>query len=323
MKRERRDHTLQTCALINEAYLRLDRSAARQLEQPGPLLRGGVADHAADSRRLCTIARIREAGRRRPEGPPGRGCRYRAAPGLPPDLVALDEALSCRRVKTLERRGLVQLRYFAGLTVEEIADVRKISTVTVMRGLELRARPAVDMLIVCRIAERLFHRGDCPVRRRNQRPTARPATNADWRRGQGTPAGARQRIPQRATGEPAGCMACGIFPAEHARRRRRDPGALGFRRDGAGLPCDEHPARQRCRHQGCRKGAARRGTAGGPAVASEYLRSLRSRRARTTRVSDHGLYVSHARGAPEGRPAPVCGDAALRGPHRGRARARS
>jgi DNA-directed RNA polymerase specialized sigma24 family protein len=52
---------------------------------------------------------------------------------LHPDLVALDEAL--RRLSAMDERKskIVELRYFGGLSVEETAEVLKVSAITVMR----------------------------------------------------------------------------------------------------------------------------------------------------------------------------------------------
>ena len=55
------------------------------------------------------------------------------APAPSPDLVALDEALSLLAREHARKARVVELRYFAGLTVEEIADVMEIAPATVMR----------------------------------------------------------------------------------------------------------------------------------------------------------------------------------------------
>jgi RNA polymerase sigma-70 factor (ECF subfamily) len=55
------------------------------------------------------------------------------APEPSPDLVALDEALSLLAKEDERKARVVELRYFAGLTVEEIAEVLDIAPVTVMR----------------------------------------------------------------------------------------------------------------------------------------------------------------------------------------------
>ncbi len=131
MGRENQGHTLQTTALVNEAYLRLVgqkeshwQNRAQFFGLAAQLMRHILVDHArshAYAKRGGGAQRVplEEAAVLSPE----RGA----------ELVALDEAL-----KKLERDyprqcRIVELRYFGGLTVEETAEVMKVSPETVMR----------------------------------------------------------------------------------------------------------------------------------------------------------------------------------------------
>jgi RNA polymerase sigma factor (TIGR02999 family) len=132
LRRERAGHTLQTTALVNEAYLRLiDQRHVRWQNRAhffgiaAQMMRRIIVDHArtqhyrkrgGDARKVpldeATLAVAQE----------------RAA-----DLLALDEAL--QRLAEIDPRKsrIVELRYFGGLSVEETAEVLQVSTITVMR----------------------------------------------------------------------------------------------------------------------------------------------------------------------------------------------
>jgi RNA polymerase sigma factor (TIGR02999 family) len=131
---ERPDHTLQSAALVNEAYLRLVRQ-----EPPKWQNRAHFFGVAAQIMRhiLVDHARHRRAAKR------GGGIpRLALSPELAPaqereiDLVALDEALS-RLTRMDPRQGrLIELRFFGGLSIEETAVVIGISPATVKREWE-------------------------------------------------------------------------------------------------------------------------------------------------------------------------------------------
>lgn len=131
MRRERNDHTLQTSALINEAYLRL--IDQRRVNWSNRAHFFAIAAQIM-RRILVDYARSRGYAKRG-----GRAVKVPieevalVGPDPSPDLVALDEALTRLAREHARKARVVELRYFAGLTVEEIADVLKISTVTVMR----------------------------------------------------------------------------------------------------------------------------------------------------------------------------------------------
>jgi RNA polymerase sigma factor (TIGR02999 family) len=129
--RERPDHTLQSAALVNEAYLRLVRQDVPQWQNrahffgvAAQLMRHILVDHA----------RNRMAAKRGGSAP-----RLVLDPELAPaqnpeiDLVALDDALG--RLSTLDpQQGrLIELRFFGGLSIEETAVVLGISPATVKR----------------------------------------------------------------------------------------------------------------------------------------------------------------------------------------------
>jgi RNA polymerase sigma-70 factor, ECF subfamily len=129
LRRERRGHTLQTTALVHEAYLRLNGEGRASW----PDRAGFCAAAAQTIRRILTDhARAR---RRLKRGGTGRRVRLDpgmlAAAGESIDILALDEAL--QRLATLSPRQarIVELRYFGGLTDEEIAEMLAVSRRTV------------------------------------------------------------------------------------------------------------------------------------------------------------------------------------------------
>jgi RNA polymerase sigma factor (TIGR02999 family) len=131
MAGERADHTLQPTALVNEVYLRLvDMKCVRWNDRAH-----FFALSARLMRRiLVDIARSRQVQKR------GGGVvtinldhDLVPAPERGEDLVALDEALERLGEFDPRRKQVVELRFFGGLGVEEVADVLKISRQTVMR----------------------------------------------------------------------------------------------------------------------------------------------------------------------------------------------
>lgn len=134
LKHERRGHTLQVTALVNEAYLKLvDMDVGWQN-------RVHFFAVAARSMRRILVdhARARRRQKRGGEGEPVTlDDQLVAAPGRPGQLVALDDALS-ELARLDERKAqVVELRYFGGLTYEEIATALEISTATVDRDLRM------------------------------------------------------------------------------------------------------------------------------------------------------------------------------------------
>jgi RNA polymerase sigma factor (TIGR02999 family) len=131
MRRERPDHTLQTTALVHEAYIRLLGSTSIDWQDRSHFY-GVMATHMR--RILVDHARARNAARG-----PGKAVRVVwedtqvEAPGRSDDLVALDEALT--RLAEVDARAsrVVELKCFGGLTETEAADVIGISLATVKR----------------------------------------------------------------------------------------------------------------------------------------------------------------------------------------------
>ena len=131
MRGERADHTLQTSALIDEAYLRLIDQRRASFNNRGHFF----AVSAQIMRRiLVDYARSRGYAKRG-----GRAVHVSlddvavAGPERSPDIVALDDALSLLEKTDARKARVVELRYFAGLTVEEVAEALEIAPVTVMR----------------------------------------------------------------------------------------------------------------------------------------------------------------------------------------------
>ena len=130
LRRERRPAPLQTTALVHEAYLKLARQDGVRCENRAHFF--GIAARVMRCL-LVDEARARTAVK--------RGCGISIAldaePGisLPAnlDLLALDETLKQLAEVDPRQSDLVELRFFAGLTIDEAADVLGISAATVSR----------------------------------------------------------------------------------------------------------------------------------------------------------------------------------------------
>lgn len=132
MRRERPDHTLQASALVNEAYLRLvgDRRVAWEDRAhfygiAARVMRQVLVDHA----------RKHVARKRGPQARVDRSLSKIAAPGAGPDLdvIALHDALTELEALDARQAEIVELRYFGGLTEEEVAKVKSLSPATIRR----------------------------------------------------------------------------------------------------------------------------------------------------------------------------------------------
>ena len=132
MRREKPGRTLQTTALVHEAYLRLLKDASLSFENRAHFL--GIAAHAMREI-LIEHARARTA-RKRGGGAVRLTLDDLVAPVPSPsiDVLALDEALE--RLARLDERHarVVELRYFGGLSVEETAVALELSPATVKRA---------------------------------------------------------------------------------------------------------------------------------------------------------------------------------------------
>ncbi len=131
LNNERQDHTLQATALVHEVYLRL---AGKR--RPRWRDREHFFAVAALIMRRILVDRARRRGRLRHGGD---SVRVTLAPDLAwvdpgaVDLLALDQALSRLAVLDARRARLVELRFYAGLTLEETAEALSVGTATVVR----------------------------------------------------------------------------------------------------------------------------------------------------------------------------------------------
>jgi RNA polymerase sigma-70 factor (ECF subfamily) len=135
MTGERADHTLQTTALVHEAYARLIetprvhwRDRSHFFAICAQLMRRALVDYSRSRAYLkrgggVTIVSLEQA--------PEIGCDGRA------DLFAIDEALTSLAAFDARKSQVVELRFFGGLTVEETAEVMEISPETVLRDWKL------------------------------------------------------------------------------------------------------------------------------------------------------------------------------------------
>jgi RNA polymerase sigma-70 factor (ECF subfamily) len=130
MKRERPGHSLQTTALVNEAYMRLVdykrmqwQNRAHFFAVSGQLMRRILVDHA------------RRHNLKRGDGVPHVSLEEAATVGAgrARDLVTLDEAMNALARLDPRKVQVVEMRFFGGLSVDETAEVLKVSPVTVMR----------------------------------------------------------------------------------------------------------------------------------------------------------------------------------------------
>ena len=129
MRRERPDHSLQTTALVHEAYVRLVdyermhwQDRAHFFAVSAQLMRRILVDRA----RRHNVKR----GRGVPHVPLDETAIVREPPG---NLVALDDALNTLAQMDPRKVRVVELRFFGGLSVEETARVLNVSPVTVRR----------------------------------------------------------------------------------------------------------------------------------------------------------------------------------------------
>ena len=131
MSRERPGHTLQTTALVNEAYLRLVnrkdvhwQNRTHFFAIAATLMRSILVDHA----RSHTYAK-RGGGAHKTELDEAMVVSQERAA----EVVALDDALKELASFDLKQSRIVELRFFGGLTVEETAEVLHLSPATIKR----------------------------------------------------------------------------------------------------------------------------------------------------------------------------------------------
>lgn len=131
LRRERPDHTLQPTALVHEAYLRLiDQTTVRWQNRAhffgiaANLMRQILVNHALSrkaAKRGGTAVKLTL----------DEAVAVAKQPSV--DLVALDDALGQLAVLDAQQGRIVELRFFGGLTIEETAEVLRISPTTVKR----------------------------------------------------------------------------------------------------------------------------------------------------------------------------------------------
>ena len=131
MRRENPDHTLQTTALVNEAYLKLiDQKKTRWQN------RAHFFGIAAQIMRRILLNYARDQHREKRGGKAVQVSFSEASVVClekPEELIALDEALERLAAVDERKSRVVELRYFGGLEIDEIAEVLKVSPITVMR----------------------------------------------------------------------------------------------------------------------------------------------------------------------------------------------
>jgi RNA polymerase sigma factor (TIGR02999 family) len=131
LRRERSDHTLQSTALVHEAYLRLVGSAPPQWQDRAHFF--GIAAHLM--RQILTeYARGRNTAKRG-----GGVCKLtlddaeQRPERLDVDMVALDDALNALAKIDPQQCRVVELRFFAGLSIEDTAEALGLSASTIKR----------------------------------------------------------------------------------------------------------------------------------------------------------------------------------------------
>lgn len=131
LRQERSDHTLQSTALVHEAYLRLAGQNPPQWQNRAHFF--GIAAHLM-RQILVEYARGRGAAKRG-----GNACKLALdeavalSPQIDVDVVALDKALNELSELDVQQSRIVELRFFGGLTIEDTSEVLGISPATVKR----------------------------------------------------------------------------------------------------------------------------------------------------------------------------------------------
>jgi RNA polymerase sigma factor (TIGR02999 family) len=131
MKGERPGHTLQTTALVNEAYLKLIdqkrvkfKNRSQFFALAATLMRHILVDHARDRQSLKRGGGALKVSLEK---------ALIVSGDRDEDLVALDEALVRLATVDVRKSKVVELRFFGGLSVKETAEALDISAITVMR----------------------------------------------------------------------------------------------------------------------------------------------------------------------------------------------
>jgi len=130
MKNERPGHSLQTTALVNEAYMRLVDYKRMQWQN-----RAHFLAVAAQAMRRILVDHARRHNLKRGAGVEHVSLDSAAVigAGRPDDFVSLDDALTALAEMAPRKAKVVELRFFGGLGVDETAEVLRVSSITVMR----------------------------------------------------------------------------------------------------------------------------------------------------------------------------------------------
>jgi RNA polymerase sigma factor (TIGR02999 family) len=132
LRKERPDHSLQPTAIVNEAYIRL-------LSQKQTPFCENRSQFFAVAARLMRQILVDHARRRRTRKRDARNVPFDDTIDLPEerkaDLLALDAALGALEQVDARKCKAIEMRYFGGLSIDEIAEVLNLSTKTVRRDL--------------------------------------------------------------------------------------------------------------------------------------------------------------------------------------------
>jgi len=135
LRRERSDHTLQATALVNEAYLKLVDQTRVRWES-----RGHFLAVAATAMRRILVDHARGKSRLKRAAPGDRVALEDGADAVgverDVDLIALDEALDALSRLDARKVRVIELRYFAGMTIDETAAALDVAPATVKRDWE-------------------------------------------------------------------------------------------------------------------------------------------------------------------------------------------
>ncbi|MBI3651278.1 MAG: sigma-70 family RNA polymerase sigma factor [Acidobacteria bacterium] len=132
LKGERHNHTLQPTALVHEVYLRLAGQQSADFQNQAQffglaskIMRNILVDHARAQKRA-------KRGGSQYRLSLSQADRFNSQSEV--DLIALDDVLTALALTNPQHSRIVELRYFGGLTIEEVAEVLRVSHATVERG---------------------------------------------------------------------------------------------------------------------------------------------------------------------------------------------
>jgi RNA polymerase sigma factor (TIGR02999 family) len=130
LRKERSDHTIQSTALVHEAYLRLVKQERAEFQNRAHFF--AISAHLM-RRILVDYARKRRAAKRDGGLKVILDDAVSEEPFRGTDVIRLDEALEGLAALDPEQSRIVELRFFTGLSIEETADILHLSPATVKR----------------------------------------------------------------------------------------------------------------------------------------------------------------------------------------------